>query len=149
MTNMSSPGSTSMGMTSLQPSQIIVLIVGLLFTLTALAGFAITGFSDFANAQTQDEVLGFAVNPMHNLVHLLIGIGGLVMCRTVQQAKAFGWVLFAFYGTAFVYGLFVVNSAGAANFLALNSADNGLHLASALIGLAAALIPNTSGMRRY
>jgi uncharacterized protein DUF4383 len=41
----------------------------------------------------------------------------------------------------FVYGLFVVGTEQPANFLALNVADNWLHLVTALVGLLIALWP--------
>ena len=44
------------------------------------------------------------------------------------------------YGPVFVYGLFAVGNEDL-NFLSINSADNILHLLSALVGLAIALWP--------
>lgn len=45
------------------------------------------------------------------------------------------------YGATFVFGLFVADTDTPANFLALNTPDNWLHLGSALAGLAVALWP--------
>jgi hypothetical protein len=44
------------------------------------------------------------------------------------------------YGLAFVYGLFAAGNSDI-NFLSLNGADNGLHLVSAVAGVAIALWP--------
>lgn len=131
-------------MDGLQPSQIIALATGIVFTLVGLVGFAVTGVDDFATANTGDSLLGFELNPLHNIVHLAIGLGGLAMWRTVNTSRTYGWLLMGGYGAAFIYGLFVVNSTSAANFLSLNGPDNGLHLVAAAIGLATALMPATN-----
>ncbi len=121
------------------PSQILALVIGALFTLIGIAGFFVTGFDDFAEV-TGETLLGFEVNPLHNIVHLVIGTAGLLMWRTLPGARAYGWGLFVGYGATFVYGLFAVDEPDA-NFLSINGADNGLHLVSALAGLATALLP--------
>lgn len=124
----------------LQPSQIIALVVGLAYTAVGLLGFAVTGFDDFASGDTGETLLGFELNPLHNVVHLVIGTAGLAMWRTLSGARAYGWALLVGYGATFVYGLFAVNEEDL-NILSLNWADNGLHLVSSLAGLAAALWP--------
>ena len=53
----------------------------------------------------------------------------------VSSARTFGWILFVVYGLTFVYGLVAANNEDL-NFLNINGADNGLHLVSALAGLA-------------
>jgi hypothetical protein len=132
----------------LHPSQMIALAVGVAYTLVGLVGFAVTGFDDFAGKDTEETLLGFELNGLHNVVHLVIGLAGLALWRRLDHARAYGWALFVGYGATFVYGLFAVDEEDI-NILSLNSADNGLHLASALIGLAAALWPvrDTTGTR--
>lgn len=142
MTNASMPERSVLTAREIRPSQVIALVVGAAFTLVGILGFAVTGTADFASADTDEALLGFELNPLHNVVHLIIGGAGLLLWRTVPQARLYGWLLFAGYGATFIYGLFVVNSTSDANFLSINAADNGLHLAAALIGLACALMPN-------
>lgn len=113
--------------------------VGALFLLAGIAGFFVTGFDNVAE-HTNETLLGFEVNPLHNLVHLAIGIAGLVMARTLRTARVFGWVLVVVYGLTLIYGLVVVDSPDA-NILSINQADNWLHLASVVIGLVIALLP--------
>jgi hypothetical protein len=84
--------------------------------------------------------LGFEINPLHNLVHLAIGLAGLALWRRLDTARTYGWLLAAGYGLAFLYGLFAAGNRDL-NFLSLNGADNGLHLLSAVAGLAIALWP--------
>jgi hypothetical protein len=122
------------------PSQHIALAVGAAFALAGIAGFFVTGFDDFAHHDTGETLLGFEVNPLHNIVHLVIDAAGLLMWRRLDLARTFGWLLFIGYGATFVYGQ-VIDKSDEANFLSLNAADDGLHLVSALTGLAAAVWP--------
>jgi hypothetical protein len=133
-------------MERLHPSQVIALAVGLAYTAVGIVGFAITGFDEFFGRNTGETLLGFELNPAHNVVHLVIGLAGLAMWRRLDYARAYGWALFVGYGAAFVYGLFAVEEQDI-NILSLNGADNGLHLASAAVGLAAALWPVRSEAR--
>jgi Domain of unknown function (DUF4383) len=121
------------------PSQLLALAIGVIYTAVGVLGFLVTGFENFA-AETDKTLLGFEVNPLHNLVHLVIGLAGLALWRRLDTARAYGWLLAAGYGVAFVYGLFAAGNSDI-NFLSLNGADNGLHLVSAIAGLAIALWP--------
>ena len=127
------------------PSQLLALAIGAVYTLVGLLGFFITGFDNFA-AETDKTLLGFEINPLHNLVHLAIGIVGLAMWRRLDTARAYGWLLAAGYGLAFLYGLFAAGNSDI-NFLSINGADNGLHLVSALAGLAIAFWPAGRSVR--
>jgi len=124
----------------LHPSRIIALTIGVIYTLMGLAGFLVTGFDNFAGV-TGETLLGFEINPLHNIVHLAVGLLGLAMSRTVASARGYGWILAAVYGLTFLYGLFAAGNPDI-NFLSLNGADNVLHLLSALAGVAAALWPS-------
>jgi hypothetical protein len=62
------------------------------------------------------------------------------MWRRLDTARTYGWLLAAGYGLAFLYGLFAAGNSDI-NFLSLNGADNGLHLVSAVVGVAIALWP--------
>jgi ABC-type transport system involved in multi-copper enzyme maturation permease subunit len=121
------------------PSQLLALAIGVIYTVVGLAGFLVTGFENFA-AETDKTLLGFEINPLHNLVHLAIGLAGLALWRRLDTAKTYGWLLAAGYGLAFLYGLFAAGNSDI-NFLSINDADNGLHLVSAAAGLAIALWP--------
>jgi Domain of unknown function (DUF4383) len=121
------------------PSQWLALAIGAVYTLVGLLGFFVTGLENFA-AETDKTLLGFEINPLHNIVHLVIGLAGLAMWRQLDGARLYGWLLAAGYGLAFLYGLFAAGNSDI-NFLSINGADNGLHLASAVAGLAIALWP--------
>ena len=119
--------------------QLLALIIGAVYLLVGIVGFFVTGFDDFFGHDTNETILGFEVNPFHNVVHILIGAAGLALARTLAGARTYGWLLAVGYGATFVYGLFAVGQTW--DFLSLNWADNWLHLVSALAGLAVALGP--------
>jgi hypothetical protein len=121
------------------PSQLLALAVGAVYTLVGVLGFLVTGLDDFAT-ETDKTLLGFELNPLHNIVHLAIGLAGLALWRRLDSARLYGWLLAAGYGLAFVYGLFAAGNDDI-NFLSINGADNGLHLVSSIAGLAVALWP--------
>ncbi|MDR7385022.1 DUF4383 domain-containing protein [Promicromonospora iranensis] len=122
------------------PHQLIALTIGVVYLLVGAAGFFVTGFDGFAEHNHDQTLLGFAVNPLHNIVHILIGLLGLAMWSVSGRARTFGWLLVAGYGATFVFGLFAVNNPDI-NILNINAADNVLHIGSVVIGLAIALWP--------
>ena len=95
--------------TTKHPSQLLALVIGVVYTLVGIAGFFVTGFENFA-AETNKTLLGFEINPLHNLVHLAIGLAGLTLWRRLDTAKTYGWLLAAGYGLAFLYGLFAAGN---------------------------------------
>ena len=119
--------------------QILALVFGAIYLLVGIVGFFITGFSDFFAHDTGKNLLIFEINGMHNVVHIVVGVAGLVLARTLAGARAYGWLLAVGYGAAFIYGLIAINKTW--DFLSLNWADNILHLATALVGLVIALMP--------
>lgn len=126
--------------------QLLALAFGAVYLLIGIVGFFITGFDNFFGNENGAEahhvdanLLGFMINPMHNVVHILIGAVGLALSRTLAGARTYGWLLAVGYGAAFVYGLIAIGEDW--DFLNLNAADNVLHIATALIGLVIALGP--------
>ncbi|WP_218566696.1 DUF4383 domain-containing protein [Vallicoccus soli] len=120
--------------------QLVALVVGAAYLLAGLAGFLVTGFDDWLGTNPDETLLGFGVNPLHNVVHLVIGAAGIALARTTATARTFGWLLVVGYGATFVYGLFAAEDDDV-DILNINWADNWLHLASVLAGLVAALYP--------
>ncbi|MGY1640466.1 DUF4383 domain-containing protein [Geodermatophilus sp. SYSU D00703] len=125
--------------------QVLALALGAIYLIIGIIGFFITGFENFVGNEAgtphhvDANLLGFMINPMHNVVHVLIGVVGLILSRTLRGARTYGWLLAVGYGAAFVYGLFAVGAEW--DFLNLNWADNWLHLVTALVGLGMALGP--------
>lgn len=120
--------------------QLLALIIGVAFTLAGIAGFFVTGFDGWFEVDPDETLLVFGVNPAHNVVHLLLGIAGIVMSRREGSARGYGWLLVVGYGLVLVYGLIVAGRRDG-NLLNINTADNWLHLAAVAGGLATALWP--------
>ena len=129
--------------------EILGLAFGAIYLLVGIIGFFVTGFDDFFAHNTEEKLLFFEINGMHNVVHILIGIAGLVLSRTLAGARTYGWLLAIGYGAAFVYGLIAIGETW--DFLSINAADNVLHIATALVGLVIALLPvrNAVDSRRH
>ena len=128
------------------PYQWLALVIGVVYLLVGIVGFFVTGFDNFTEFDHDQHLLGFAINPLHNIVHIIIGGLGVAMWSRRSLARTYGWILAVGYGAAAVYGLIVVNNEDA-NILNINGADNVLHIVSALAGLAIALWPDRTARR--
>jgi uncharacterized membrane protein YuzA (DUF378 family) len=121
---------------SQSPNRLAAVLFGLVYTLVGLAGFLVTADVPFASREGE-PLLGFEVNPLHNIVHLVVGIALLLGSRTVSGARAANLTVGAMYLVVGIAGLFIIDTE--ANILALNGADNVLHLGTAVILFAVAL----------
>ncbi len=143
---MSFPEDARVRKSGMQPVQVLAALIGLLFLVLGIAGFLRTGFSGFTSNEHQ-TIVGFMINPLHNLVHTVIGVLGLLCAAASPSARLFGWILFIGYGLASVWGLMitgVISSnpvSGLGNPLNLDAADNWLHVLAALVGLVMAIMP--------
>jgi arginine exporter protein ArgO len=119
------------------PVQTVALVVGIVFLLVGIAGFipGLTsdyGSMSFAGMNSMAMLLGvFQVSVLHNVVHLLFGIVGLVSSRSARASKLFLIIGGIVYAVLWIYGL-VTDMGSSANFVPLNSADNWLHLVLAV-----------------
>lgn len=120
------------------PNRIIGVVFGAVYLLVGLLGFAVTGGVSFF-ATEGGLLLGvFAVNPFHNVAHLLIGAALLIAGLSgARAAKGVNIAVGAAYLALGVVGFFLAGTA--LNVLALNTADHILHLASALVLLGVGL----------
>ena len=120
------------------------LVVGAVFLLVGVLGFIpgiTTDYGDltFAGHESNAKLLGiFEVSVLHNIVHLLFGIVGVLAARAASTAA--WYLLFGglAYAVLWIYGL-VIDKDSSANFVPLNTADDWLHfvLAVLMIGLGA------------
>lgn len=120
------------------PNRLIATVFGAVYLLVGLLGFAVTGGISFI-ATEGGLLLGlFAVNPLHNVAHLLIGAALLIAgLASVPAAKAVNTTIGAVYLLLGIVGFFIASTA--LNILALNTPDHFLHLASAIVLLGAGL----------
>jgi hypothetical protein len=132
-----------------RPVQIAALAVGAIFLVVGVLGFipGVTTDYDtmtFWGPGSMAMLLGvFNVSILHNIVHLLFGLG-IPFARRPDTAKKFLVGSGVIYGILTIYG-FLVPHDTMANFPPLNIADNWLHLALTivLLGLGVGLGRNT------
>lgn len=116
--------------------QILAAVMGATFLLAGLGGFipGITSNYDqlaFAGTESQAKLLGlFEVSVVHNIVHLLFGVGLLAAAR-YTWARAYLFAGGVIYLALTVFG-FVIDRSSDVNFVPINSNDNYLHLGLSL-----------------
>ena len=119
-------------------NQLLGLGFGAVYLLVGVIGFAVSG-TGVADPEG-GKILGlFEVNVLHNVVHLAIGaLLVLGARRGPRPARGVNTLVGAVYLLVGVLGLFVLESS--LNILALNTADNLLHFASAALLLGVGLM---------
>jgi hypothetical protein len=122
----------------------IAVVTGAVYVLVGILGFFVTGGVEFAATQG-DKLLGvFEVNPLHNLVHLAIGIALIAAFYSGAAAvRAVATIIGAVYVILGIAGFFIEGED--VNILALNGPDHVLHLASGAVLLAAAALTRPAG----
>ena len=111
--------------------RVAALSVAVFFFTIAALGFipgVTTNFDDlsFAGHHSEAKLLGlFQVSVLHNLVHMVFGIAGLLLARTAARSYLIGCGLI--YFAVWVYGI-AIDHDSAANVVPVNTADNWLHL---------------------
>jgi hypothetical protein len=107
--------------------QKVALVFGLGFLAAAVAGFLATGMSNMdPDPATAPRALGlFPVNVLHNLVHLIFGIWGLVASRSFSGAKSYAQIAGVVYLVLVVAGFVAPRGFG---LVPLGGNDVWLHL---------------------
>ncbi len=119
--------------------------VGAVFLLVGVLGFVpgITQDLDditFAGHESRAELLGiFQVSILHNIVHLLFGIVGLLLARKGRTAVLYLLAGGVVYLVLALYGALIEHDHDA-NFVPVNTADDWLHLGLGLGMIALGLI---------
>src|SRR5713226_1692236 len=117
------------------PLRLLALVFGTVYVVVGVLGFAVTGIGSLLGSVGILAV--FQLNPLHNLAHLLIGSLWLLSASSVDSARSAAQVFGLVYVVLSILGFLEVGAA--LNALALNMADNFLHLLSGgtalLIGL--------------
>jgi hypothetical protein len=116
----------------------VTLAFGVVYLAVGALGFAVTNGVGFA-ARQGDTLMGFEVNPLHNIVHLAIGaalVGGFLGGR--RSTGLVATLIGAVYLLVGVVGPFITDTK--ANILALNGPDHFLHIGSAVVLLIAGIV---------
>ena len=130
---MTTPASTRGGTTARSTLQKAALAVGVVFLAVGVLGFipgVTSNYSDlmFATHHSDAKLLGiFQVSILHNIVHLLFGVAGILLARSFSGARNYLIIGGVIYLVLFLYGL-LIGQESAANFVPVNTADDILHL---------------------
>jgi hypothetical protein len=114
------------------PAQRFAAIFGVVYLLVGIAGFAITGVHDFAG-HDHHTLLIFAVNPLHNVVHVVLALVWLAAAPRARTARAANLALGVVLGLVTVLGF--VGVTGMLGMSGFADPDNFLHLATATLSL--------------
>ena len=121
------------------------LIVGVVYLAAGLIGFAVTGFDQNIVSPHGHALIGFALNPFHNLIHVAVGVILIVVSQvrdsTITQGVLIGgglvYLAAALLGFLDRLQIIAIHGGGAP--------DNFLHLFS---GLAALLVGVLTSMQQ-
>lgn len=119
--------------------QQLAVVLGAVYLLVGVAGYAWTGFSGWLDSEGATMIL-FEVNPFHNLVHVLIGAMWLVAARVQRRGVAAG--TFLGIGAAYL-GAAILGFIGALPIMAIDAGlapDNFLHLLTGLVAVGIAVV---------
>jgi hypothetical protein len=120
------------------PAQWYCLLAGLSLLLAGIFGFISDSSFDTGDGVQGDLFLGFEVNAIHNLVHLVSGLVLLAASPKRASARAVALGFGLVYGLVAIVGL--VDGSDVLGLIPVNSADNLLHIALAALGIITGLI---------
>ena len=121
----------------------VAAVFGAVYTLVGIAGFFV---SDTFAGRNDNALLGFEVNNLHNIVHLLIGLALLGASKRQDTARSANLAIGATYIALAVVGPLIDDTK--ANIVALNVPDHFLHLTSGLLLVAVALLADKNARAR-
>ena len=108
------------------------LAFGVVYLALGLIGFAFTGLENFA-AESNDKLLVFAINPLHNIAHIGVGALFLAGSRSHAAAKSVNLMIGVVYLLLGVLGL--AGGVIVEDLLNNNSADTFLHLGTGALAI--------------
>ncbi|APX31979.1 hypothetical protein BH708_03695 [Brachybacterium sp. P6-10-X1] len=127
------------------PVRFAALMYGFVFLAVGVAGFVPGVTSNFDSigiaGRSEAMLLGiFQVSALHNVVHLLYGVAGLILSRLSGSARLYLLVGGVVYAVLWIYGI-VIDKGSTANFVPLNTADDWLHFVLALTMIGLSVLP--------
>ena len=120
------------------PAQLYSLVFGATLLLAGILGFIVNSEFDVGTDVQGDNLILFEVNGWHNLIHIASGLVGLALARTRRGALSFALGFGAIYLAVFFWGLIAGDNI-LFGLAPINPADNVLHVAIAVAGIAAGL----------
>src|SRR4051794_3070872 len=129
-TSQTRPAAT--GVRAWTPAQRFAAAFGVVYLLVGIAGFALTGVTDFSD-HNHATLLIFAVNPLHNVIHLVLGVAWLAAAPRHSTARLADLAIGVVLGLVTVLGF--VGVTGMLGMSGFADPDNFLHLATATLAL--------------
>ena len=120
--------------------RLFALVFGVVYTLVGIGGFipGINIMEDLPGVSgpaVGNELGLFAVNWLAHVLHLLIGLAGIVAYRSYRASRTYALVLGIAYAALFVLGLLTRPLGTLGGLLPLNTADDILHILTAGVAL--------------
>lgn len=134
-------------------AQSLASTIGVVFLVIGILGFVPGVTSDFdrlefAGHASAAELFGvFDVSILHNLLHVALGVAGMLLARTGERARAYLLGGGVAYLALWLFGL-LVDRGDEANLIPLDSAGNWLHLALGLTMVAGAVLTSSRSIAR-
>ncbi|MEZ0165372.1 DUF4383 domain-containing protein [Kineococcus sp. LSe6-4] len=126
--------------------QHLSLLLGIVLVVFAVAGFAVSGLTDWTGGTEEQQVIGMSVNPASSAVHLLLGVLGILARTGRRRARGYGILVFLAFAGLFTWGA----SSNGSGDTPLNLAwpITTAHGVLAVAGIVIALVPVKAGRRR-
>ena len=125
---------------SQSPNRLLGIFLGIVYILYGIYGFFLTSETAFLSTSGPKVFDLFEINPLHNLVHVVVGLALLVSALVgARPAKAMNTTLGATFLVVGVLGLLLSSGNNPLNILAINGADNVLNFATAVLLLCVGL----------
>jgi hypothetical protein len=116
------------------PAQLFALVFGVVYLAVAVGGFVVNGgVHDFTGMHHGEQLLIFAVNPLHDVIHLVLALGWLAAVPWHRTARLANLVIGVTLGLVTVLGF--VGGMGVLGMAGIADPDNFLHLATATLAL--------------
>ena len=108
-------------------------VFGAVYMVVGVVGFAVTSGVGFTANPGKNLIL-FGLNPLHNIVHILVGaLFVLGAAGGAKASSALNVLIGAVYLIIGILGFFILHNS--LNIIAINMPDNFLHLATAVLAL--------------
>ena len=129
-------------------AQVWALTLGAILVLVGIVGFLVEPSFGVGDDAQRGTLIVFDINGWHNVVHLLSGIVGLAMAGTAAKARLFSIGYGIVYVLVTILGFAVGDGGLLLSIIPINTADNLLHLAIAVTGIAIGLASPAANVRR-